>query len=63
MIETEHVWKQAMIVDGGDRFFACVIAGVSHQVNKELGPTVPIVYRLAGVVFLFGLVGVEEATD
>src|SRR6266436_3290412 len=49
--------------DGGDCFFARVVAGMPHQVDELIEPALAIINRLAGVVFLFGLVGVEEAAD
>ena len=55
--------KSALGVDRGNRFFAGVIARMPHQVDELIQPALAIVDRLAGVVFLFGVVGVEEAAD
>src|SRR6202034_2886669 len=35
-IETQHVGKGALRVDGCDRFFACVVAGMPKQVHEHL---------------------------
>src|SRR6516165_9576763 len=60
-IKTYHVWKCALLVDRSDRLFARVIAGVSHQVNELFQPALAVVDGLAGVIFLLGIIGVEEA--
>ncbi len=62
-IEAQHVRQNAVSIDRRDRFFAGVIARMSHQVDKLIRPTLAIVDRLAGVVFQFGVVGIEEAAD
>src|SRR5208282_2472177 len=62
-IEAQHVGQKAVGVDRGDCFFAGVIAGMTHQMDELIEPALAIVNRLAGVVFLLGLVGVEEAAD
>src|ERR1019366_2282919 len=62
-IEAQHVGQEAVGVDRGDCFLTGVIAGMPHQVDELIEPALAIVNRLAGVVLLFGLVGVEEAAD
>ena len=62
-IEAQHVGQNAVSVDRSDCFFAGVIARMPHQVNKLIHPSLAIVDRLAGVVFQFGVVGIEEAAD
>lgn len=61
--EAQHVGQNAVCIDSSDCFFAGVIARMPHQVNKLLRPALAIVDRLAGVVFQFGVVGIEEAAD
>ncbi len=62
-IKAQHVRQNAVSIDRSDRFFAGVIARMSHQVNKLIRPALAIVDRLAGVVFQFGVVGIEKAAD
>ena len=62
-VKTQHVGKRALLVDRGNRFLARVIAGMPHEVNELLEPPIAVVGRLARVVFLFGVIGVEEAAD
>jgi len=62
-IEAQHVGQDAVLVDRGDCFCARVVARMTHQVDELIEPALAIVNRLAGVVFLFGVVGVEEAAD
>ena len=62
-IEAQHVGQKAIGLDRGDCFLAGVIARMPHQVDELIRPAVAIVNRLAGVVFQFGLVGVEKAAD
>src|SRR6266446_5847372 len=62
-IEAQHIGQDPILIDRGDCFFAGVIASMPHQVDELIEPALAIVNRLAGVVFLFGLVGVEEAAD
>ena len=62
-IEVQHVGQHAVRVDGGDRLLASVVASVTHQVDELFRPPRAVVDRLAGVVLLLGLVGVEEAAD
>src|SRR5262249_1663576 len=62
-IETEHVGKRALLVDRGDRFLARVIAGMPHQMHELVEPSLAIVDGLARVVFLLGVIGVEEAAN
>src|ERR1022692_1620874 len=59
----QHVRQKPVGIDRGDRFFPGVMTGMPHQVNKLIAPAITVVDRLAGVVLLFGLVGVEEAAD
>src|SRR5260370_32517250 len=62
-IIAQHVGQDAVLVDRGDCFCARVVARMPHQVDELIEPALAIVNRLAGVVFLFGVVGVEEAAD
>ncbi len=62
-IIAQHVGQDAVLVDRGDCFLARVVARMPHQVDELIEPALAIVDRLAGVVFLFGVVGVEEAAD
>ncbi len=62
-IEAQHVRQNAVSVDRSDCFFAGVITRMPHQVNKLIRPALAIVDRLTGVVFQFGVVGIEEAAD
>src|SRR4029077_18918109 len=61
--ETQHVGKCAFLVDLGNRFLTRVIAGVAHQMHELFEPSLAVVDRLARVVFLLGVVGVEEAAN
>ena len=62
-IERQHVGQRALVVDGLDGFLARVVAGVAQLMDEHVDPPFPVVDRLAGVVLLFGVVGVEEAAD
>src|SRR5271166_1045642 len=62
-LETQAVRKRALRIDGGDGFLARVIAGVTHEMDELLEPPVAVVDGLAGVIFQFGVVRVEEAAD
>src|SRR5262245_57722235 len=62
-IETQHVGKRALLVDRGDRFLARVIAGMPHQMHELVEPSLAVVDGLARVVFLLGVIGVEEAAN
>src|SRR5262249_1224757 len=54
---------RALLVDRGDRFLARVIAGMPHQMHELVEPSLAIVDGLARVVFLLGVIGVEEAAN
>src|SRR5664280_3495235 len=62
-IETQHVGKCPFRVDRGNRFLARVIAGMPQQMHEQLEPSLAVVDGLARVVFLLGVIGVEEAAD
>src|SRR5262245_22326864 len=62
-IETQHVGKCTLPVDRGDCFLARVVPRMAHQMHELLEPSLTVVDRLARVVFLLGVVGVEEAAD
>src|SRR5262249_49865689 len=47
----------------GNRFLSRVVARMAHQMHELFEPSLAVVDRLAGVVFLLGVVGVEEAAD
>ena len=62
-IETQHVGKRALLVNRGNRFLTRVIAGMPHEVHELVEPSLAVVDGLARVVFLLGVVGVEEAAN
>src|SRR5438445_9421854 len=55
--------KRALLVDCGNGFLARVIASMSHQMHELVKPSLAVVDGLARVVFLLGVIGVEEAAD
>src|SRR5262249_40896069 len=62
-IEAKHVGKCALVVNRRNRFLTRVIARMPHQMHELVKPSLAVVDRLAGVVFLLGVIGVEEAAN
>src|SRR5208337_1662230 len=62
-IETQHVGQSSLGSNRGNRLLAGVIAGMPQQMDELLQPSLAIIDRLARVVFLLGVIGVEEAAD
>src|SRR5208283_1775795 len=62
-IETYHVGKCALRVDRSNRFLACVVAGMPHQMHELLEPSLAVVGGLARVVLLLSVIRVEEAAN
>jgi len=42
-------------------FLARIAAGVAELMDEHVDPPLPVVHRLAGVVLLLGVIGVEKA--
>src|SRR5208337_3545432 len=49
--------------DRGNRFLTRVITSVPHEMHELVEPSLAVIDGFAGVVFLLGVIGVEEAAD